>query len=229
MVKLKPKNLHYYNNIRKCCLGVSLHSHNHTGEKLATIIEYINDNFETCLIDLSDTLYAYHYMSTEGLSRAEAHCIAASEGDKWLANNADIIQKLKIPYEIVRWDTWLNHVDFKDLKNEYFALFDTNKIFRDALLQDIHNYYDRRHNKDVRNVPVKFLKGSISYLLEEITCHTLLARDISCVNVYPGKQLECFKVIREGLVDNAPRGLETFGHIRLNLYEVADTQESQVA
>lgn len=229
MVKLKPKNLHYYNGVSKCCLGISLHSSNHVGEKLECIINYINNNFDSCVIDLSDTLYSYHYMSTEGLSHAEAHCRAQQEGDKWLKENQEILNKLSVPYEIIRWNHWLNHTDFLSLKLEYRELFENDEVFRGAVLKDIYTYYKRRHNKDVSNVPVKMLKSSIAYLLEEITCHTLLARDIQCVNVYPGKQLECFKVIRDNLVENAPQGLGEFGHIRLNLYEVEAFEHAQAA
>ncbi len=219
MVKVKPKNVFAFRHIKTCCLGVSLHSTNHSGEKLSAVIEYINQNFNNLLIDLSDTLYSHHYMSL-GLSRTEAFFKAQLEGDRWIEENQAILDKINIPYKIVRWENWLKHEDFQSLYDNFYDLFVTNDVFHEAVMVDIRNYYKRRYNKDVDGMHHRFLKSSVAYLIEEIACHTLLAREYTdIVNVYPGKQLECFRVVREGKVKDAPSGLENFGHIRLCLYE----------
>ena len=229
MLKIKPKYKDFKEQKTMCCLGVSLHSSNHTGMKLAIIVDYINQNFKSCVIDLSDTLYVYHYMASGGLSYIEAYYQARAEGDKWLLENKTILSNLKIPYQIIRWDHWKNDRQYRELHDEYVELFNSNKTFKEALMQDIQNYHARRRNIDVSKMPARFLQNSVAYLLEEITCHTLLARSLDCVNVYPGKQLECFRVIREGIIPNAPHGLESLNHVRLNIYDDSADSKKQAA
>lgn len=218
MVKLRAKNFinHQYKDF--CCIGISLHSTNHTGENFEAIINYINENFKFCLIDLSDTLYTHHYISTHKLNPTEAYFQAREDGEKWLKDNQESLAKLKIPYQIVRWEHWKNSSEYSETKLKFDELFEYNLVFRNAVLSDIYAYYKRRYNRDVSNVDPKFLKSSISYLLEELSCHTILFKDYPCTNIYPGKQLKCYEVIRNGEIQDAPFGIQKSYHLRLNLY-----------
>lgn len=229
MIKLKAKNVRNHPHQKHCCIGISLHSTNHTDEKLEAIIEYVNASFEDCIIDLSDTLYAHHYMSAYCLNQSEARSRTKLEGDKWLEHNAHTIKKLRIPYTIIRWNNWINHSDFDQLLKTYYALFEKNSVFHNAVMDDISNYYMRRYGKNIRNMNARFFKTSIAYLLEEITCHTIMFRQHPCTNVYPGKQLECYRVIREGMVPEAPHGLNMAHHTRLNLYISPDAAPQSVS
>lgn len=223
MLKIKPKNNIKQFNKKKACLGISLDSTNHAGENLRKIIDFINDNFDSLIIDLSDTLYTHHYMAT-GISHAEAYYKSRAEGDKWIKKHSDILNEITVPFQIIRWDQWTSDSDYKAISDEFYTLFEENTTFKNAVVADIKQYYKRKLDINIDNVSYNSLRSSIAYIIEEISCHTILTRQYPDVTVvYPGKQLESYKVIRNGIVTDAPSGIETTKHLRLCLYETQNT------
>ena len=85
-------------------MGISLHSSNHRGQGLEAMVNWANEqNFKRFRIGLSDTLNRFNYAQTDNISLQQAFSVAALAGDKWLEQNQDTLNKLSIPFDIVRW------------------------------------------------------------------------------------------------------------------------------
>lgn len=194
-------------------LGISMGSQNHEGEALEAIIDQINaGSFTDGIIDLSDTLNRYRYIA-EGKSEAEAIAIARNEGNQWLAINGHILSKLNVPVAIRRWDESLSHPDYPEVRDQYQNIYGSDAALRSAIDQDIENFYAR--NYGIVDISEEQRKLSTEYYLEELAVQTLILREKPSTVMYPGKQLECFKLIRSGQIPDAPTALASSPYARL--------------
>lgn len=191
--------------------GISMGSENHEGESLSAIVDWINQSsFEKGIIDLSDTLNQYWFL-LNGYNVNEAHEISTKQGDEWLARNLSILNKIGKPFEIIRWNHWRNHPEFKETLQTINEIFDQNMKLRMAIYADIAEFYARKNlspsagNLDISN----------KYFLEEMAGHTLLQKEMKCTAIYPGKQLESYKLIRSCGIDNFPDGIPGSAFVRL--------------
>lgn len=210
-ISIKPKTA--WRARSSFVLGISMRSQNHQGEALEAIIDQINNgSFTDGIIDLSDTLNRYRYMA-EGKSEADALAIARNEGNEWLEKNNHLLSKLRIPTIVRRWDEWLNHPDYSATREQYQKIYEANPILQSAIKQDIENFYAR--NYGITKIVDDMRSLSCAYYLEELTVQTLILREKPSTVIYPGKQLECFRLIRSGQVSDAPTALATSPYARL--------------
>ncbi len=201
-----------------CCLGVSLRSPNFIGDKLNLIVDFINWNFKSCIIDLSDTLNRFNLLS-ENHSIEQAKKICFEEGEEWLEKNYDILTNLKIPTTIIRWDHWLEHPKYKEYLNLFHKAYKDDADFKEIVHQDIERFYERQLSKKKDIDKKHFFKISSDYLLEELACHSILYEENqNFANLYPGRQHDCYKYVRNGHLKTVPQGLLTSHHTRLLFY-----------
>lgn len=194
-------------------LGISMGSQNHVGEALEAIIDKINNGFFTDgIIDLSDTLNRYRYIA-EGKSQSKALAIARNEGDEWLAKSNHILSRLSVPAIVRRWDEWLSHPDYSATRERYQKIFKANLLLQSAINQDIENFYVR--NYGISKISESMHSLSVEYYLEELAVQTLILKEKPSTVIYPGKQLECFKLIRSGQISDAPTPLANSPYARL--------------
>ena len=72
-------------------LGISMGSANHSGEMLASMVQWANGKgFEYGIIDLSDSLNRYSLM-LDGIPETLAHAMARQQGEDWLRKNEQIL------------------------------------------------------------------------------------------------------------------------------------------
>lgn len=221
MIKAKIKSAPKWKEYKTCSLGISLQSQNHVGDKLAAMVDWINStgHFERCVVDLSDTLHRHNLALQNSLSPAAAHEMASRLGDEWLAENQKILDRLSIPHEVIRWDSWLSHPRLGDNRMEFDNAFLKDKNFRAALLRDVGHFFDRTQNKPLKDVPEEAIRQSMEYLLEELAVHSLFFEKYPCATIYPGRQQESFRLVRDGLVPNAPQGMTHSCFVSVFLYE----------
>lgn len=192
-------------------LGVSMGSQNHQGEALEALVEWINQSsFTGGIIDLSDTLNRYGFMM-RGLGAASAMALSRQQGDQWLEQNGSILNGLKKPIRVIRWNEWLYHQDFDETLETVRDIFHKTPEFRGAIYKDIGAYYGRRELR----VSADAVTESVNYFLEEIAAHTLLHREYDVVAIYPGKQLESYKFLRSNQVEGMPNGINKSAFVRL--------------
>jgi tRNA-dependent cyclodipeptide synthase len=186
-------------------MGISLYSRAHTGTGLAHMIEWLNEEsgFDFLRIGISDTLNRFGYMADQGMPELQARAQCLSDGDKWLDNNRQILDRLSIPHEIIRWDHWQTRSPEKINLNRahYMKAFRTHPAFREELLKDIDNFVRRKYNVTLPQIDFEKSKLCLDYLIEELAVYEEIFRNFSCTTIYPAKQLNVLTLLRSGQTD----------------------------
>ena len=121
-----------------------------------------------------------------------------------------------MPVKIVRWDQWLADPRLPAVQSDIENIVSRNQPFKSAMLLDISNFYARKgYDLNPGNAKI-----SCRYYVEELAAHTLLHRDHNVATIYPGKQLETYRMIRSRAVREFPAGIENSPYIRLIPHEV---------
>ncbi len=193
-------------------LGVSMGSQNHEGEALKAIVNVINEGrFTSGLIDVSDTLNRYRYLQ-QGFSEEAAITKTRQEGKAWIERNGKILSELRLPVSVRRWDEWLSAPDYVAMRSLFGKLYEQNVVLRGAVEKDIAHFFARQGVSDISESSRVL---SRRFYLEELAVQSLIFRKYPGTALYPGKQLECFKVVREGRVPGAPASLVSSPYVRL--------------
>lgn len=195
-----------WNDKKICSLEISLGNARTAGDKLQSIVEWAENNFELCLFHIGDTLYRHNY-ETDGHPAADAYAMALRGGDEWLASHADIIESCRIPHEIIRWDRWLAHPEFPALHSAIRDLYLTDDAFRRAVMADVWMFMERQQDRINAIGPEKFISNGIAFLLEEAAGDTLQSRHYDIARVYPAPQLETFRYLARPDTPAAVAGL----------------------
>lgn len=201
--KVIVRNSPGWRNFDACTLGVSVMSPNWQDDKFASIMEFAAANFKTIRIDVTDALYRHNFMGA-GLQPEKAMSCAQAAGALWLTKHQHIIDESPVKPQIIRWSEWYNHPDFADVLAGFQRAHDINPDLRAAVQDDVSEFarrqgstpslMEREHSKD--------------YLLEELAVNCLQARALPSVKIYPGDELQCIKLVRAGLIPEAPAGIE---------------------
>lgn len=204
MIKVLPKSASSWKAYNTAVIGVSLSSKNHIGPAFAGLMNWVGNNFDSCIIDLSDSLHRYNVINDHH-SVEEAHSITQAQGSAWLRDHALIIDATPIPTTVIRWDHWLSHPDFQKHFDAFKIAAETQPDFHATLMQDIH-HFNLRRNIEPDQASAAQLQHSLNYLLEELAAHSILYAQTPCAVVYPGKDHESFKMARLGKIKNVPNG-----------------------
>lgn len=218
MVRATPKPKTAFNARTTFVLGVSVGSPSHEGDSLAAIVDAINGgSFSKGVIDLSDTLKRYKFM-TEGMNETEAVKCALAGGDAWLGRNQKFLDRFKVEHlDVRRWNEWIEHPDYLETRKLFEKLYESSSELRDAIDHDIRRYYVRSYSA-IGTIEPHAYELSRQFFLEELAAHSLLYSEYQGVNVYPGRQLECFKIIRQGQLPDAPQALVSSPYAKLVMH-----------
>lgn len=219
MIKVNPKGLSYIQKKAPFSLGVSLGSSSLESDNLRAIVDWLNEfGFSEGIIDLSDALYRYTYLS-QGLPQQEAMTRSIEDGDAWLNRNQSIIQGLNMPFKIIRWSNWLKNPKFYDYMRYFLAQYEQKTEFRAAVDADIERYEKRKYGVSLKASNVSSYAQSVNYFCEELSVHSILFEQYPSVSIYPGSQLETYKGIRAGKLVAPTDGIRNSKYLRLCLYE----------
>ena len=177
--KIKVKLQHGLSNRKetfvhsKIALDISVGQEYHEGEKFEATIDLINHfKFAQCHIMIGDSLQRYN-MCIDGFYDIEkAHIQANKLGDEWLERNFQFYSRLQMPYEIIRWDTWLNHPDYKKHREAVNYLYDHDEDYRQAFARSIDKFLTRyqKHAQELGRKQIDYEKAfklCLEYLQEE--------------------------------------------------------------
>jgi tRNA-dependent cyclodipeptide synthase len=207
--KIRVKSCPNWRDYQRACLAISVGKSAHEGGKLEAAVDWINRNFDSCIVDCSDTLQRWNLLN---MSMDTAHAETLRWGDEWLRRNKAILARLTIPTKIIRWDHWLDHPEFAATHEAFKFLYQNHTAFRAALDQDTEDFLARQVGGFDKAIIIASSRG---YILEEIAAHTLLNRELPAAKIYPSHSLEALRVVREGLIREAPKGLEGEYHTRI--------------
>ena len=180
-------------------MGISMGSKNHTGEAFSATVDCINrTDLKRGIIDVSDTLRRYTHMIS--MSAEEAHANAREEGDKWIIENTEAIKRFRVPVDVQHWDIWLLDPRFQEYVARFHDAYKNCDVLRNAVKKDIDNFYARK------NVALneRGYKLSASFYLEEMAVMSIQFEDNEAAQIYPGKELNCLRVVRAGMVPGVP-------------------------
>jgi len=217
-------------------IGVSLHSPNLTGEGLRAIVSWVNKEggFKCFKVGLTDSLNRHNYMVQHGMNEEEAHREALRQGDLWIEENKPILDSLNIPYQLVRWDYWREAYPdtIREYTNMFRRAFESDYVLRAAIRNDVANFYERRLKTPLSEVSPEAIQKSVDYLIEELAVYSKIYEEYPSTKMYPGKELDCFTVVRDGKVENVPTAMQDskFIHLRIwGLDKPAETNEQELA
>ncbi len=216
--KIVVRNSPGWRRFAAATLGVSTPSPNWDGAKFAAILAFAAANFSTIRIDVSDALYRHSFMA-EGLPPDEALDRANAMGAAWLARHQALIDASPVKPDVIRWSAWYRHADYAATLAGFERAHAIDPVLREAVHDDSVDFYRRRS----RPPSLPELEHSRNYLLEELAVITLQARALPSVKLYPGGELRSLRVVRQGLVADAPQGLEReqFAQIKIETRSVA--------
>jgi hypothetical protein len=182
-------------------LLVSVGKDYHEGNKLSSTIDKINaTGFGRCVIAVADTLQRHNY---DAGSAEHNYRRSLDRGDAWLAQNEDVLSRLSMTREIVRWDELLRRVDYSQyydmITNEYYS----NHEYRSAINDTIGVFAERNGlEPGTREHEAAFYR-SLFYILEE--CPIIMpmwARDGIDFILYPKQMTAAMSKTRELFVQN---------------------------
>lgn len=222
MARVSARSETKWTNLPRFHLGISMGSGHHHGETLTAIVDWLNThNFECGMIDVSDTLNRYNYMIA-GTPEKEAFEITRREGVKWELQNKQVLSNLKMPIKLIHWDQWLQDPRFNPYHSAFHAAFDRNPAFRMAIMQDIQRHYSRKYNQSIHERSAADIELSKEFYIEELAVLSIQFEDYPCVEVYPGRELDCVKIVRGGQVKGVPDGLKNAVYASLFIHSIGE-------
>ena len=213
-----------------CFFGISLGNANQSGEKLEATIQAINDNFDECVIGISDTLQIPNHMA-KGMSYKEARKLCIQQRYEWLVENNHILKKLTIPNRIQLWDETMSlPCKYGGLKTRLKQMYASNDSFKNLIDQDVHKFVSRN----------AFFEGKEEFcrefIFEELDGYSRIGQTGKYVKPYPSKCPKFFKVFLEGQYPEITSGHQNiifapvyFDKLALNNNEKAKKEVGSVA
>lgn len=195
-----------------CCLDISLYNRYQEGDYLRHTIQWINDRFTHCIVNLGDTLHRYNLQADYNSMQA-AHIRARQLGNEWLGHNQPLLDNFDIPYKVIRNDNWLEDSSFKAVHQALRNFYKDNKEFAAVVDQDVAGFISRQNNAP----PEEAAAISRAYLLEETAVDIMYGKQGGVAHLYPGRRFGCYWYLA-GNAKNIPasiRGLENSTFKRL--------------
>lgn len=197
MSKIKPVfkcDEHFKNTFgySQCLLTISVGQEVHEDDKLFKTIELVNNTFQSCVLMIDDTLQRHSMAIETDFTSGDALLDVSREaGQNWLVRNREAIKQLTIPHKTVTWDAWLNHPKFNTIRNDFYALYDWDSIFKVALDNTIDEFLIRYDRRDVVNnyfYDSRVRRLCREYLIEECTAMCLWPTLNCQFEVYPSRR-----------------------------------------
>ncbi len=199
----------------RCQVGISLWNPAHEGKKFEALLQWATANFDSVILNISDTLYR-HNLVASGMGYIDALACSREMGREWHIRNDAAIRRFSSRIsKIHHWDDWRKCPEFYKTHNAILDLYALNPDFEKSIEDDVNMFIQRRHIKDPEEIK-KAKKASTSYILEELAGYLLIARAYKPNRVYPSKDLKSFEFLRQSKVPDDLKGLEEMAHVKVN-------------
>lgn len=215
--------------LTSCEIGISIGNPAHEGDKLKSILKWVDKRFENCIITLSDTLYRYTYMA-QGMDEAQAYFTALREGELWLERNREafkIFDHALLQFD--RWNKWLKHPDYPAVFQQLSTLYKQDGKLQNAFAKDVSAYISRCQKRGEDIDVAKASENSLAYLIEETACYILIGRAYEAWRAYPSRDMACFRYMRRPDIPENLKGIEKAPHLELNFKRKIKAPASVVA
>ena len=186
-----------------CALPISVGQKYHEEEKLLATIEQINKTFGKCTVLLADSLQRYNTLFFyPHLSEEQAVRMHVQNGNSWLERNQHILDRFSLPFEIIKWDHWLQHKSYPSIRNMFEACYNRSCSLQNAFSASIHEFIQRftTKHKLEKMEEARYRKLCLEYLKEECSILPLWAREAYSFLVYPSPINEAIRMSLKELV-----------------------------
>jgi hypothetical protein len=169
--------------------------------------------FSTIEYQISDTLQRHNFAWREHLGPEQSLARSIQSGEKWLTQNASVIQLCFQAFDKVsvsRWDYWINHDKFCAKRDMLRDLYGQDSGFRMAVDSEIESYFKsiaRTLTPDRKNLSAEFL-------IEEIAVSDLSAECFPANEIYPGPRIAPEQYLVESDIPNLALRDLRFIHVR---------------
>ena len=144
--KIKAKPAASQTEATTVCLNISMDNQNQTDEKLLAMVDWVNANFKTFMVNVSDSLQRY-ILQSKDFSKQDAYQKSIEMGDLWLERNKNILDQIHIPHSIIRWNQWLEIQNVKNLKATLYPLYHSCEVFQLCVDTDMKKLDSTTRNK----------------------------------------------------------------------------------
>lgn len=200
-------------------LGISMGSKNHRRDALNAIVNLLNTrSHEYVIVNVADTLRRFSFLA-QGADPEFAMAQAKKLGDEWIEENTPILRGLSAQWRIARWDEFRCDRRFESYKQKFEAAYQNSDELREAIERDVTSFYERI-NGEGYEPNERERETSTEFFIEELAVLSIQFEDYPAAQLYPGRELECFKAIRQGQVEDVPDGLQRARFFRINVYDV---------
>lgn len=188
---------------QSCCLmPISVGQSIHEGKKFEAVIKLINNSFKQCTILVDDSVQRHTLAILKNLDAEHLHNFANEEGDQWLARNKSYFAQLTIPYDIMRWDYWLQHMKFPQSLQRVKDKYAQNATYKAAIHANIDEFLSR-YLKDIDSTNFDDQRANklcLDYLLEECAVMCLWPENKYDFEVYPSGRNQAMAATYEQLI-----------------------------
>jgi len=205
-------------------IGISVGGKHHEGESLKALIDLINKEplykAVRCMIAVCDSLQRHNYWLDGDMTEEKAHLASIEQGDQWLERNFPILETLKIPFEISRWEAWRTHPKYADAYEQICNLADADAGFKEALSTSVTEYKnrDKKRNNGSGSVqdPLQQERQSQIYFFEECAVIPILWPSTQYqIILYPQKIPSVVRYACQKLLPENKQPLFQWVHFRL--------------
>lgn len=188
-----------------CLLTISVGQEVHEYSKFYETIQLVNNHFKQCTILVDDSLQRHTLSLLYNASAKELYDQSIAEGTRWIERNQTIYKELNIPYNVIRWDKWLNHMSYNEKRQSLLHAYNTDPDYKKEIERSIDDFiarYLRREAKNPHITLTKLREVCFTYLLEECTALCLWEEDDYNFEVYPSKRNAAMSITHEKFINS---------------------------
>jgi hypothetical protein len=206
-----------------CLMPISIGQKVHEGEKFIATMRLVERTFARCTILLDDSVQKYTLKIKSEEDLATLHQQAIEAGTAWLQKQKKLIlDKLSIPYTVIRWDDWLHLPEYAENHKNVASLYNENLIYREAIDSTIKDFLDRYTAHDTAS-SFDYDKARdlcFTYLLEECAVMTLWAKGGYDFELYPSGRNKAMSATFEFFIKNQYQNLLKSVSLRFKKYKL---------
>ena len=217
--------LHPCNSVSQyqtCVFAISLGSKNFVyRDRLAASIQWISEQFKTCLVLVGDSVYRLTLQIRNGLKDNQTRLEALHTGQEFVAQNVSLFEQYsqRCRFQFKLASDIEKQSDFGVYYQEFQSLYQNSESYQrmaNSFAQAYLNRGKQAEAEQVQEFPQRQKHLAITYLLEESALFTCIAQAGWNVFVYPGS-IKTFEEIAEGLHPEVPLPLQHIIWLSLRL------------
>lgn len=218
--KVSPAHLRSsLSEYKKCIFGISLGSKNFVDRKrIEPCIKWISENFNACLVLVTDSIYRLTIEVRQGVKGDEARLEAIRTGEQFINEHYSLFEQYSgsCQFKFKKASEIEQQSEFNIYYEQLESLYKKNESFQGLVNLFAQKYLNRVQQLETEQLDELRQHLGITYLLEESALNACLVKQGWLVVVYPGS-IKTFEDISEGLHPEVPLPLQQMILVRLRL------------